>query len=396
MWSDSLVVRHGTVIGGPALSSETITHGSLLYSLGLRFFHYNPTCWRRGEPLDWNLWRRMAAAGVRTGYLEQVTYKYHSAAKEGLLSVRPQVSVLVPVRNGERFLPPALASLQAQQVDLEVLVVDDGSTDGGVALSPRPQGRALHGARPAARRHLDGTEPGSDSGSGSLPGPHGRRRRVRARARLQRQLALLEVDRGLVAVGSSFDVIDERGSGDRCPHSRPVRPRAAGPAALAEPVLPRLRGHARGRVEAGGRVRSRSRTGGGLRPVGPSRAGGSARCGPGSALPPSDARGRCLVLAQPRAGVRSRRCLPRGCCSAVVPARGRRRLDASTHDLLPKRDPTTSRCTTRCTESLALRLLRDRRPGDAADEARRLVPVRGVSARTAVRAVAAGLAGLRP
>jgi glycosyltransferase involved in cell wall biosynthesis len=40
------------------------------------------------------------------------------------------VSVIIPTYNYARFLPEALESAQSQQgVDLEVIVVDDGSTD---------------------------------------------------------------------------------------------------------------------------------------------------------------------------------------------------------------------------------------------------------------------------
>lgn len=46
----------------------------------------------------------------------------------------PLVSVVLPVYNGERHLAAAMASVLAQDVDLEVLVHDDGSTDGTAAL----------------------------------------------------------------------------------------------------------------------------------------------------------------------------------------------------------------------------------------------------------------------
>ena len=43
----------------------------------------------------------------------------------------PRVSVVMPVRNGERFLREAIDSTLAQSLtDLELVVVDDGSTDG--------------------------------------------------------------------------------------------------------------------------------------------------------------------------------------------------------------------------------------------------------------------------
>jgi glycosyltransferase involved in cell wall biosynthesis len=50
--------------------------------------------------------------------------------------MNPLVSVIVPIHNGERFLGDALDSIAAQDYDaIEVIVVDDGSTDGGPALA---------------------------------------------------------------------------------------------------------------------------------------------------------------------------------------------------------------------------------------------------------------------
>ena len=47
----------------------------------------------------------------------------------------PALSVIIPVWNGERYLPESLACLAAQtRRDFEVIVVDDGSTDGSAAL----------------------------------------------------------------------------------------------------------------------------------------------------------------------------------------------------------------------------------------------------------------------
>ncbi|MDD5068307.1 MAG: glycosyltransferase family A protein [Candidatus Pacebacteria bacterium] len=48
----------------------------------------------------------------------------------------PLVSVIVPVYNGERFLKGALESILAQSyAHLEILVIDDGSTDGTAAIA---------------------------------------------------------------------------------------------------------------------------------------------------------------------------------------------------------------------------------------------------------------------
>lgn len=59
--------------------------------------------------------------------------------------MEPMISVIVPVYNGERTLARCLNSLSRQSHRrLEVLVVDDGSTDGGPALCAR---RAAEDAR---------------------------------------------------------------------------------------------------------------------------------------------------------------------------------------------------------------------------------------------------------
>ena len=64
------------VIGSPRLRRGAVAHGAVLYSSGLRFLRYSTTSWRRREPLDWNLWRRMRAVGVRAGFVDAVTYRH--------------------------------------------------------------------------------------------------------------------------------------------------------------------------------------------------------------------------------------------------------------------------------------------------------------------------------
>ena len=43
---------------------------------------------------------------------------------------KPLVSVIMPVYNGEKYIKKAVDSVFAQEVSLELLVIDDGSTDG--------------------------------------------------------------------------------------------------------------------------------------------------------------------------------------------------------------------------------------------------------------------------
>jgi glycosyltransferase involved in cell wall biosynthesis len=50
----------------------------------------------------------------------------------------PAISVLFPVYNGERFLAEALESVLGQSFgDFELLIVDDGSTDGSAEMIAR-------------------------------------------------------------------------------------------------------------------------------------------------------------------------------------------------------------------------------------------------------------------
>ena len=65
------------VTSGPELQMGHISHGSVLYSLGLRFFRHSNTSWKLHEPGDWNLWRRMRDAGVRIGFMDELTYLHY-------------------------------------------------------------------------------------------------------------------------------------------------------------------------------------------------------------------------------------------------------------------------------------------------------------------------------
>jgi hypothetical protein len=55
------------VNGFSPLRQGDISHGTVMYSSRLGHMHYDADAWLLGEPGDWNLWRRMQAAGARSG-----------------------------------------------------------------------------------------------------------------------------------------------------------------------------------------------------------------------------------------------------------------------------------------------------------------------------------------
>ncbi len=65
-------------VGGPPFRSGRIVHSTVLYRSYLSFLRYSPSCWRMGEPADWNLWRRMRAVGVRMGFADHVTCLHYA------------------------------------------------------------------------------------------------------------------------------------------------------------------------------------------------------------------------------------------------------------------------------------------------------------------------------
>jgi hypothetical protein len=110
------------VAGGRALA-EGVSHGSILYSAGLRFLRHSTTSWKRFEPSDWNLWRRMQALGVRIGFLDRVTYVHYLGAYKnpGVNERGPSPS---PLRRGR--IPDWIESLPS---GLEVQVpAEQGSS----------------------------------------------------------------------------------------------------------------------------------------------------------------------------------------------------------------------------------------------------------------------------
>jgi hypothetical protein len=124
----------------------------------------------------------------------------------------PRVSVLLPVRNGEEFLAPALDSVLSQTLaELELIVVDDGSTDSTADIlagyeDPRMrvvqgQGKGISRALNLALQHS--TAPyvaRMDADDESLP------------ERFARQVSAMDADPALGLIASSFEVIDPDGA----------------------------------------------------------------------------------------------------------------------------------------------------------------------------------------
>ena len=72
----------------------------------------------------------------------------------------PRVSVALPVHNCERYVAEAIESILAQTfTDFEFLIVDDGSTDGSLAILQRyAAGIADPPGQPAEHRDRRGEE----------------------------------------------------------------------------------------------------------------------------------------------------------------------------------------------------------------------------------------------
>lgn len=139
----------------------------------------------------------------------------------------PLVSVVLASRNGERFLPQALASLAAQTwPHVELLAVDDGSTDTTGALLERfavgrTMTRVLHtdGLGPAGARAL-----ALDQARGAFFAVHDDDD-VSHPERIERQVRHLLARPGTALLGTAADIIDEGGARVG-PHPVPFGPRA--------------------------------------------------------------------------------------------------------------------------------------------------------------------------
>ena len=126
----------------------------------------------------------------------------------------PRVSVVMPVRDGERFLREALDSTLAQTVaELELIVVDDGSTDATPAILAECAAR--DGRVRVQRQEPDGLTVALNAGCAHARAPVIARMDaddVMLRDRLERQLAYLDAHPDVALLGGGIVLIDESGA----------------------------------------------------------------------------------------------------------------------------------------------------------------------------------------
>lgn len=124
----------------------------------------------------------------------------------------PPVSVLLPVRNGARTLPSALHSLRRQTLrEFELVLVDDGSTDGGVELARRRWGDDLVVVEPGRVGLVRALRVGLEACGGEVVA------RMDADdlahpARLERQARFLEAHPEVDLVASRVELFSEEGA----------------------------------------------------------------------------------------------------------------------------------------------------------------------------------------
>ena len=125
----------------------------------------------------------------------------------------PRISVVMPVRNGERFLREALDSTLEQALgDLELIVVDDGSTDATAAI-------LADAARRDSRARIHRQAPGGltvalNAGCALARAPLIARMDaddVMLPGRLERQVEFLDAHRDVALLGGGIVLIDEDG-----------------------------------------------------------------------------------------------------------------------------------------------------------------------------------------
>lgn len=107
------------------------------------------------------------------------------------------ISVIIPVKNGERYLEAAIAGIQKQNMYTQIIVVDDASTDNTVAIARHMGATVLH--HDVCRGQVAGKNTGLNAAEGSYVMFHDADDVMREGA-LQKMYDALEKDSELSAV----------------------------------------------------------------------------------------------------------------------------------------------------------------------------------------------------
>jgi glycosyltransferase involved in cell wall biosynthesis len=124
---------------------------------------------------------------------------------------RPLISVVMPVRNGERFLAASIDSIRAQSVgDFDLIVIDDGSTDRTADILAS---YAIVDSRIRVhRQEPSGLVSALNAGSGLARAAYIARMDaddIASPVRFERQISFLESEPRVDVLGSAIVVIDE-------------------------------------------------------------------------------------------------------------------------------------------------------------------------------------------
>lgn len=124
----------------------------------------------------------------------------------------PEITVIMPVYNGGDFLAEAVASLQAQTFgDWELIMADDGSTDGAVERATAVGDRRLRSVRHAAQRGVAQALQSACAAAGGRYLAVLEQDDLAHPRRLELQRAFLELQSEVLLLGCASDVIGRDG-----------------------------------------------------------------------------------------------------------------------------------------------------------------------------------------
>ncbi|PPQ43390.1 glycosyltransferase family 2 protein [Rhodopseudomonas palustris] len=142
--------------------------------------------------------------------------------RDGVSPEQPKVSVIMPVRDGERWVAEAIRSVQSQTFrDFELLVIDDGSADATPAILA--EAAAADPRIFVLTQHRDGLVAGLNRGLAAARAPLIARLDADDIAlpdRLARQVDYMTTHPAVVLLGGWATIVDENGQ----PKGRDMRP----------------------------------------------------------------------------------------------------------------------------------------------------------------------------